>query len=61
MAKYSVKRNPAKISTQPQAKTFWDKFNRRSTSEKVMYVLSILIVLAMVLSLFVAFAPQTIQ
>lgn len=61
MAKYNVKRNPTKTSIQPQAKTFWDKFNRRSTSEKVMYVLSILIVLAMVLSLFAAFAPQAIQ
>lgn len=48
MAKRKVVRN----------QTVWEKFLRRSTSEKVMIVLSLLIALSMIMALFVAFAPQ---
>lgn len=34
---------------------------KRSFSEKVMIVLSILIAISMILALFASFAPQTIQ
>jgi hypothetical protein len=38
--------------------TTWERFLRRSRSEKIMIVLSILIALSMIMALFVAFAPQ---
>ncbi len=55
MTKQVVKQNPAKKTTRDTS--LMGRFRRLSFSEKVMYILSILIVLAMVLGLFVSFAP----
>ena len=59
MTKQAVKQNPAKKVARDNS--IWGRVKRLSFSEKVMYVLSILIVLAMVLGLFISFAPQAIQ
>lgn len=57
MTKQVVKQNPAKAQKVARDNSLMGRFKRLSFSEKVMYVLSILIVLAMVLGMFVSFAP----
>ena len=55
MAKVSTRRKKEQISTWQHIRRTW---SRRSFSEKVMYVLSILIVLSMVMALFGSFASS---
>lgn len=55
-----AKQNPNKKGSVRQDNSFIGRFRRYSFSEKVMFFLSIAIVIAMVLGLFASFVPQAV-
>ncbi len=55
-----AKQNPTRKPAPRRDNSFIERFRRQSFSEKVMFILSLLIVVAMVLGLFVSFIPSAL-